>query len=324
MSDLFAEWINTMRAGDHERGWALSERQRQLAIDAGQRRDDPAQPYHLRWVWDGRPFEGRDVLVRCYHGLGDTIQFLRFLPELRRRAASVTLELQPRLLPLVQNQAWVDRVIPFDMDRPHPPAECDIEIMELSLALRARPANFPPPYLEAGSAPLAPDIVGLCCQAGGWDPARSLPPEMLADLCEGRECVTLDPLPSPLPVANPEGCPFDLVQTAELVAGAALVITVDTMIAHLAGALNRPTWLMLKHQSDWRWTPQLGRSEWYPSMRLYAQPSPGDWSSVVTAIAHDLDELIPKRSQPHEPRLPICPGVLGRVAGQDHHPANQV
>ena len=325
MSQLFAEWLSTIRNGDHERAWELSERQRQQATEAGQTRDDPGLPYHLRWVWDGRSFERREVLVRCYHGLGDTIQFLRFLPDLRRRAASVTLEIQPRLIPLLGDAPPADRVVPFDADRPHPPAECDIEIMELSLALRARPADFPPPYLRAAPAELPPQTVGICTQAGDWDPARSVSSEMLVRLCEGRECVALDPSPSALPVRNPKGCPFDMLETARLVAGASLVVTVDTMIAHLAGALGIPTWLLLKHEPDWRWTPHLGRSEWYPSMRLYAQSSPGDWGGVLAAVQRDLDELIAKRSprDEPEPRLPLRPCLVGRAAGQDHHPANQ-
>jgi hypothetical protein len=323
MSELLDEWVRAMRESDYESAWAVNERQAasRLAHD----RDDPALPYHLRWVWDRRDPTGRDVLVRCYHGLGDTIQFLRFLPELRRRAASVTLEIQPRLIALLGESLPAWRIVPFDVARPLPPADCDIEIMELCFALRMRPGAAPPPYLHAVPAPLAPGTIGLCASAGDWDQSRSIPAELLAPICEGRPCVTLDPRPTSLPVRNPDGCPYDMVETAALVSGASLVITVDTMIAHLAGAMNKPTWLLLKHDPDWRWTPRSGRSEWYPSMRLYAQPSPGDWPEVVRAVARDLDALIPKRSLPHEsrPSLPSRPGVLGRAARQDHHPADQ-
>jgi hypothetical protein len=301
MSHLLHEWTQAMREGDYERAWALHEDG--IASKAAWSRDDPALPYHLRWVWDGRDIAGRHTLVRCYHGLGDTIQFLRFLPALRRQAASVTLEIQPRLIPLLDGEPLADRIVPFDPARPQKPAECDIEIMELSFALHARPAAFAPPYLYAGRA--APDpktigkTIGLCTRAGEWDEERSLPPEFLMPLCEGRDCITLDPQPSPLPVRNPTGCPFDIAQTAALIAGAALVITVDTMVAHLAGAMNRPTWLLLKHEPDWRWAPASGRSEWYPSMRLYAQPTPGDWTSVVAAVRRDLADLMPQQCLRH-------------------------
>jgi hypothetical protein len=290
MPELLEEWISAMRLGDHENAWAISQ---QAALRSGNRRDDPELPYHLRRVWDLGELDGRDILVRCYHGLGDTIQFLRFLPELRRRAASVTLEIQPRLIDLLGDNPPIDRVVGFDVARPLPAGACDVEIMELSFALRKTPAAFPPPYVFVRSPAEIPGAIGICRAAGDWDGGRSIAPELVAPLCRGRECYTLDLGASPLPVRNPQGCPNDTMQTAALVAQMSLVITVDTMIAHLAGAMNKPTWLLLKHHPDWRWTPQIGRSEWYPSMRLYAQPRPGDWAAVVDAVGRDLDFLTP-------------------------------
>lgn len=282
-------WADATRRGDHERAWALSARA--LAERDPATRDDPRLPYHLRWVWDGRAFDGREVLVRCYHGLGDTIQFARFLPLLRQRAASVTVEIQPRLVELFASADGIDRLVPFDTARPLPPSACDIEIMELGFALRAPPGAVRPPYLHAAPAALPKGTIGLCCAAGDWDPERAIPPALLADVCAGRPCLTLDPRPSPLAVLNPDGCPFDIGQTAGMVAGVDLVITVDTMIAHLAGALNKPAWLLLKHQPDWRWSPRARRSEWYPSLRLYSQPAPGEWGTVVAEIERDLAGL---------------------------------
>lgn len=294
MTKPLDEWVQAMRRSDHAAAWAISERA--AALRRPEQRDDPALPYHLRWVWDLRPFDGRHVLVRCYHGLGDSIQFLRFLPLLRRRAAYVTLEVQPALVPLLQGGDWADRIVPFDEARPLPPAQCDIEIMELSFALRAPPALCPAPYLRAQPAAEARGAIGLCWQAGGWNPGRALDPHLLARLCEGRDCVSLVPGRSPLPVRNPQGSPAALLDTARLIAGCALVITVDTMVAHLAGALGRPVWLLLKHDPDWRWTPDTGRSEWYPTMRLYSQGTPGDWASVIAAVARDLDRVSPQPS----------------------------
>lgn len=293
MTALIEHWIDAMRQGEYERAWALEDRLASQRRPEG--RDDPAQPYHRRWIWDGRSFDGCDVLVRCYHGLGDTIQFLRFLPELRRRAASITLEIQSRLLPLVAGDRLADRLVPFDQARPLPPGQRNVEIMELCHALRASPRLHAPPYLTAEPAPLPPDVIGLCTTAGDWDAERSIPAELLAPLCRDRECITLDPHPSGLPVRNPEGCPFDIVHTAALIAGARLIVTVDTMVAHLAGALNKPTLLLLKHRPDWRWTPETGRSAWYPSMRLYAQPQPGDWAAVVERVRHDLPTSFAER-----------------------------
>jgi hypothetical protein len=286
MADRMSDWTTAMRAGDFPAAWALSEAS--LSERDPARRDDPSLPYHLRWVWDGRPFDGRHALVRCYHGLGDTLQFARFLPLLARRTASLTLEAQPSLLPLLSALPGITRLVPFDPAHPLPPAEVDLEITELDFALHAAPTAAPAPYLHATRAILPEGSVALCYGSGDWDPARNIPAELLAPLCAQAPCITLVAEPTHLDVLNPQGCPFDMGATAALVAGADLVITVDTMIAHLAGALGRPTWLLLKHDPDWRWNPALRTTPWYPSMRLYPQPSPGDWTSVAAEVARDL------------------------------------
>lgn len=293
MSRLDESWVDAMRKGDHARAWAITD-----TLASGRSpatRDNPNLPYHSRWVWDGRPLDGCDVLVRCYHGLGDTIQFLRFLPILRERAASVTLEIQPRLIPLLPDDLLADRIVPFDLAHPLKPAERDVEIMELSHALRVRPDQAPPPYLRPAPAILPRGTVGICRTVGDWDTARSIPADLLRPLCEGRPCITLDTEPTPLPVLNPGGCPFDMAVTAGLVAASALVVTVDTMIAHLAGAMGKPAWVLLKHEPDWRWCPKTGRSDWYPSLRLFAQPAPGDWESVAERVAADLNAIVPQQ-----------------------------
>jgi len=286
MTELMQRWTLAMRSGCFEEAWTLSEQA--LALRDPAKRDDPALPYHLRWVWDGRPFEGRDVLVRCYHGLGDTFQFARYLPLLAERAASVALEVHPRLIPLFQDMRGLKRIIPFDPAHPAPPSECDIEICELAFALRMAPQAAPPPYLSALPAALPQGTIGLCYAAGEWDPARSIPPALLAPLCRDRTCLTLVAEPTTLPVLNPAGCPFDIAATASLVASCALVITVDTMVAHLAGALGRPTWLLLKDEPDWRWTPGARDTPWYPAMRLFHQPRPGAWEPVLREIERVL------------------------------------
>src|SRR5690348_1090555 len=119
MADLMQRWISAMRAGDYPAAWAVAEEAQALRDPAT--RDDPTQPYHRRWVWGGRPLDGRHVLVRCYRGLGDTLQFARYLPLLAERAASVTLEAPPRLLPLLERVPGLDRLLAFNPARPAPP-----------------------------------------------------------------------------------------------------------------------------------------------------------------------------------------------------------
>lgn len=286
MEDGTREWMLAMRAEDYPRAWALSAGD--LAARDPAKRDDPGVPYHQRWVWDGRPFDGRDVLVRCYHGLGDTLQFARFLPALAARAGHVTVEAPERLHPLLSSVDARLSLVSFDHAHPLPPAECDIEITELPFALRCRPDAMAIPYLRATPAAVRRDVIGLCYQGGDWDPSRSFDPRLLAPIVEGGRCVSLVPEPSPLPVLNPDGCPFSMDATAALVAACDLVITVDTMIAHLAGALGRPTWVLLKAEPDWRWNPAKTDTPWYPNMRLFVQQSPGDWAGVIARVGRAI------------------------------------
>jgi hypothetical protein len=297
MPDLAAIWRDAMRAGDYALAWRVSEQ-----ILAGRdpaSRDDPSRPYHERWVWDGQPVDGKNALVRCYHGLGDTIQFARYLPRLAERAASVTLEVQPRLASLLSQLPGIDRLLPFDAAAPAAPSECDLEIMELAFALREPPARAPMPYLKSPAAPLPPETIGLCYEAGPWDPERSIDPALFEPICTDRPTLTLVSAPTELPVLNPQGCPFDMEATAALVSGVALVVTVDTMIAHLAGAMGKPTFLLLKAEPDWRWSPHRRGSDWYPSMRLYTQRTPGDWRDVLRQVMRDLP---PPAAQDHGER----------------------
>lgn len=280
-------WTEAMRARRYAAAWDMEAAS--IAARDPATRDDPRQPYHCRWLWDGGAVDGRAVLVRCYHGLGDTIQFARYLPVLAARAASVTLEVQPSLLPLLATPGV--RLHAFDVDRPLPPSECDLGITELPAALRVAPEALAAPYLAWPPADLPPGTIGLCPTAGDWDADRSIAHDLLRPLAEARSCVMLAAEPTTLPVLNPEGCPRDMAATAALVAGCARVVTVDTMIAHLAGAMGRPTSLLLKADPDWRWDPRAGVSAWYPSMRLYPQPRPGDWAGAVAALAADLEAV---------------------------------
>ena len=289
-------WDEAMRAGAFEAAWRVSD-----AVLAGRdprTRDDPALPYHERWVWDGTPPDGRDVLVRCYHGLGDTLQFCRYLAPLRSRAAHVTLEVQPALTTLLRGLPGVDRIVPFRTDAPLPPAGVDIEIMELAHALRLPPG--PGAYLHAHPMPRRPRglVVGLCWQAGGWDPGRSVPPEMLHGLraVPGVSLVGLQRGAASLPgVRHPWGRSLDVHDTARQAMTADLVVTVDTMVAHLAGALGRPCWVLLQKHADWRWLEGRADSPWYGSIRLHRQARAGDWSGPVARVVADLAGLVGNR-----------------------------
>ncbi len=295
-----AAWSAAMQAGDFGSAWAVNDWVLAHRDPAG--RDDSALPYHLRWVWDGRPPDGRDVLVRCYHGLGDTLQFCRYLAPLRRRVRSLALEAQPALIPLLERLPGPDRLIPFRPESPHPPSECDLEIMELAHALRLSPN--PQPYLTVDApARSRPGLsVGLCWHVNtGWCPERSIPLGLLAPLGRipavtlyslQRGPAALDLLAAGSPaVANPGDDSVAILDTARLIRSLDLVVTIDTMVAHLAGALGVPVWLLLVADPDWRWQAGGSGSVWYVKVRKYLQNRPGEWTHPVEALTRDLTSL---------------------------------
>ena len=284
-------WLAAMRRGDFLAAWRVSDR-----VLAERRTAGPcfALPRHEQWVWDGRPLAGQRVLVRCYHGLGDTIQFARLLPRLAQIARRVAVWAQPALIPLLQTLPARLHVLPLHDGTPEVDYDVDIESMELAHALRISLATLPEavPYLHVPPDPrLSPHFsVGLLARAGGWDPRRSVPTRQLAALARlpGVHAFSLqldEPIPGACDIST-----ADVWTLARRVQALDLVITVDTMLAHLAGALAVPTWLLLPAEADWRWMAERQDSPWYPTLRLFRQPAPGDWSSVLQAVTDALHE----------------------------------
>lgn len=287
-------WFTAMRNGDFAAAWQASDRA--LALRDPAEQDDPSQPYHLRWLWDGTPVDGRDVLVRCYHGLGDTLQFCRYLPALRARAARVTLEVQAELLPLMTMMNAADDILAFDPAAPYPlpSGGVALEIMELSHALRLVPQ--PAPYLPIGrSRSPGPVRAGVCWQVRpGWRPERSMPSAAVARLTMDDLALCSLQKGEALPGMAP--CPAAVLDTARAIAGLDVVVTVDTMVAHLAGAIGVPVWLLLDAAPDWRWLAgadgDARASPWYGSVRKYRQHEAGNWHHPVSRVIADLTRLI--------------------------------
>src|SRR5438874_8325985 len=183
------DWISAMRAGEFERAWSITDRD--VAVFRHDGDDKHKGPRHQQRIWRGEELRNRRVLVRCYHGLGDTIQFARFLPLLGERVRELTVWCQPELLPLIGRLEGVDRAIPLHVGTPGADFEVDIEIMEIPHALRAgrdliemrRPyLTLPPrdvPGRRAGCETLS---VGLVWEVGDWDKRRSIPAQLLKRL----------------------------------------------------------------------------------------------------------------------------------------------
>jgi hypothetical protein len=287
-----AEWERCARRGDFASAWQTGDRilQRHRAAP------DRARPRHLQSVWRGESPAGKRVLVRCYHGLGDTIQFIRFVPRLAMIAREIAVWAQPSLIPLLRTVHGIDRLLPLHDGEPDADYDIDIEVMELPFVLRATLDTIPRkmPYLQVepaglpGSAPR----VGLAWRAGDWERQRSMPFDALRPLLDlaGFTWCSLQQGRRP-----DESHPalFDvsdggLVDLARRVAGLDLVITVDSMPAHLAGALDVPVWTLLLHRADWRWMEERADSPWYPTMRLFRRGADEDWDGLSLRLRDAL------------------------------------
>lgn len=293
-------WMDHMRRGEFAAAWQISDRV--LRERAGV----PCShlPRHFQYFWDGQPLDGKRVLVRCYHGLGDTIQFIRYASLLRSVAQEVVVWAQPKLIPLLRSVAGIGRLLPLHDGVPDVDFDADVELMELPHVFRTTIETIPGevPYLHVTPATLARNsklAVGLTWAAGSWDQTRSIPFDVLAPLTHvsdvdwyvfQREAALADWPPSSGTISKAE-----LSDEARMIGALDLMISVDTMTAHLAGALGVPVWTLLQKNADWRWMEDRDDTPWYPTMRLFRQPRHGDWTSVIERVIHELKLQKPRR-----------------------------
>ncbi len=300
-------------AGDLAGGFA-EYRWRWRAAGARHGRPEVAAP-----DWEGEPLDGRRLLVFAEQGFGDSLQFVRFVPQVMALGARVTLLVEPPLVRLFAASLPGVEVV----SRLPPGAAFDRQAAMLCLprllgvTLDTIPAATP--YLAADPAAAAAWARRLAALPGRkvglvWagasrrehpaaaaiDARRSLRLAQLAPLAAaaGVQFVSLqvgepageaqDP-PGGLQLVDWTGELADFADTAALVAGLDLVVTVDTAVAHLAGALGRPVWILSRYDGCWRWLEHRDDSPWYPTARLFRQPAPGDWATPIAELAAALD-----------------------------------
>jgi len=260
--------------------------------------------------WNGEPFPGKTLLLHYEQGFGDTLMFVRYARRAKALGGLVLLDAQVPLADLVATCPGVDGVIPHGS--PLPPFDLQVSLHSLPQVFQTTLDTIPQeiPYLDIpGHVPNRDWVLRTLARSEGqtriglvWagrrthkdDQQRSLTPASLAALGSvpgvAWHSFQIDsPEQPPLPglvILDPMLRNFS--DTAFALSGMNLLITVDTALAHLAGALGIPTLLLLPFYPDWRWL--LGRedSPWYPSMRLYRQTSPGDWDGVLARIVSDL------------------------------------
>lgn len=303
--------LNLLAAGEWARGFSAYEWRLRVP---GLGPKTPASPR-----WDGRPAVGKTLLLVAEQGFGDTFQFLRFAHRARARVGRVVLAAQPALLACLANAPGIDAIV--DRDGPLPEHDLHLPLMSLPFALDvAAPddlADAPCLAVDAERQKhwrdwLDRNVPARRLRVGiGWrgnpgyrkDASRSLALDNFAPLAKlsGVGLVSLQKGPGEhewrttpeVPVIVPEDLDRDgaFVDTAALLESLDLVITSDSALAHLAGALGRPTWIVLAHQPDWRWGESGTGTPWYPNATLIRQAAPGDWAGVFARAAAALAAL---------------------------------
>jgi Flp pilus assembly protein TadD len=247
-------------------------------------------------VWDGGDPAGRTILVHAEQGHGDTEQFARYLALISRRGGTPVLACEPPLIPLLKTMDGVQVVSKSDR---LPRYDAWIDQMSLPHVFGSTLATIPSPggYLKADPALIAAHRATLPptrCIGLAWagnplhsnDRRRTPPAEVFAAPGIFPDCHVISLVPGrALPgIVCPTRPLTNYAETAALIAALDLVITVDTSVAHVAGALGRPAWVLLPYAPDWRWLLRRNDTPWYASLRLFRQPSPGDWRSVIASV----------------------------------------
>jgi hypothetical protein len=290
------EWVQAMRRGDFAAAWNISDAQ----LRARGTQDQQKLPRHFQNIWDGSSVLGQRVLVRCYHGLGDTIQFIRYAQLLKEVAAAVIVWVQPSLIPLLRTVKGVDQLLPLHEGVPDVDYDVDVELGELPHVFRTTITTIPAevPYIFVEPAVLRGDgrfRVGLIWESGDWNTHRSVPFSEIQRLGQlpGIDWHILQRDPwragwdGKLGAISGGDNPLD---DARVMRALDLVITVDTMTAHLAGALGQRVWSLLPFEADWRWMLDRDDSPWYPTMRLFRQKEEGRWDTVIDHVLQDLQD----------------------------------
>jgi tetratricopeptide (TPR) repeat protein len=302
--------LSLLTVGDYPRGFAEYEwRWKRTGMGVVRKFRQP--------LWRGDvALAGKTILLHAEQGLGDTVQFVRYVPLLARAGARVLLEVQPGLAPLLADVEGVAEI--FARGEPLPPFDLQCPLASLPLACKTEVSNIPAgiPYLRVPEQRMAQwraRFEGLRspCVAIAWsgqithvndrnrsialaelEPLLSVPGAQFVSVQRELRLGEAEMLARDGRILHLGEELNDFADTAAVLALADLTICVDTSVAHVAGALGRPAWVLLPFQPDWRWSLEREHSPWYPAVRLYRQPAPGDWCGVIERVRAALVECI--------------------------------
>jgi FKBP-type peptidyl-prolyl cis-trans isomerase 2/lipoprotein NlpI len=299
-----------LRLGHFDDGWKAYEKRWEL-------KDVMVKPRFEQPEWDDQRIDGLTILLYAEQGLGDTIQFVRYVPFVAERGAKVIVECQKELVSLLTNTAGVSQVVAKGEQYP----DFDIHYPLLSLPLRfgTTAGTIPSkiPYINTNPALVqkwrskigsdnSPVKVGLVwagnpklkfghsrsCSLGAFAPLADRDDVSFYSLQVGDASGQAKDAPAGMQLVDYTGEIKDFADTAAFIQNLDLIISVDTAAAHLAGALGKPVWTLLPFVADWRWMLEREDSPWYPTMRLFRQPAPADWESVIVRVKEALQKLV--------------------------------
>jgi len=265
-------------------------------------------------LWDGSSFKSKTLFVHSEQGLGDTLQFVRYLPLIKSLGGEVIFETAESLVSLFQNLPGIDKLVPLSSERPASDYDYYTPLLSVPGLLATSWDTIPAevPYIcsdpkksayWAGRLPKEGFKVGLVwagkpaaddnrpCKLKHFFPLSRIPGVHLLGLQKGEAAGQTRELPDGMIINNLGEEFLDFADTAGTIANLDLIISIDTSVAHLAGAMGKKVWTLVPFAPDWRWL--LGRedSPWYPTMRLFRQPKPGNWAAVLERVAEKLQGL---------------------------------
>ena len=319
---IFSRGLAYLIRGDFEQGWAGYEWRYGSSQESRRTYDKPR--------WDGSDLNGKTILIHAEQGFGDTFQFIRYAHAIKEKNGIVIAAVQKPLVTLIKRCKYIDKVISTEETVPH--FDVYLEMMSLPYILKTRLDTIPCeiPYLYADEQltdhwknRLAADKnfkIGICwnvnenysslatrtkaaqrsIKLGQLIPLCTIPGTTIYSLQKTTGTEQLENLTDNVKIISFDG-DFDqsngrFMDTAAVIKNLDLVITVDTSIGHLAGGLGANTWIIRQNPPDWRWILNRTDTPWYPTVRLFKQPTPGDWETVIEEVAQELKKYITKKA----------------------------
>ena len=256
-------------------------------------------------LWDGTPLDGKTILLFAEQGFGDTIQFIRYVEEVAKYSGNIIVECQKPLFRLLLNVPKIDRLI---IKGDHVPNfNVCAPLLSIPYILGTTSASIPAntPYLFSNDnsvhlknlqeknknvgivwagSPKHKNARNRSTQLSNFLPLASLPGVQLFSLQAGSRRADLKRIINETTIIDATSEINDYADTAAIIGQLDLIISVDTSVAHLAGPMGKPVWVLLPFAPDYRWLLDRGDSPWYPTMQLYRQRSPGNWSDIFDEI----------------------------------------